>query len=261
MAKIPDCLNALAEHPENFLLLIDFDGTLVEIVDNPRIVTVPDQLRHNLLALHTHSALAFVIVTGRAVVDIDGFMGGERLPVLGGHGVELRIDPAQPTQFMAEILPETTRQLICGKGQEFGCYVEDKIYSLSLHARDPNIYENLERALADTLSANNLTYRVRRIGRTFEVLQQNLNKGSGIAHLLTLENFGARKLIYIGDDVRSDESLATEITEKGGTLIAVGAGQTPPNGLYFESPAALRSFINTLARRLVRTAEKVTAPI
>ncbi len=255
MEKIPHRLNALFDAPEKFLLLTDFDGTLVEQVDDPAIVAVPDTLRADLQNLYENSPLDFVIVTGRPVSAIDGFMGGARLPVLGGHGIELRLDPDQPTAFLGEALPEELRQLFCEKGREFGCYVEDKIYSLSLHARAPEIYEHLENALADSLRAHDLTCRLRRIGRTFEILQCDLNKGSGIAHLLERNYFPDKKIIYIGDDTRSDESLET-VAQKGGTLIAMGRDQAGGQKDYFESPAALRDFLSTLATTLTQDVKK-----
>lgn len=246
MEKIPDSLKAVLVAPEKFLLLIDFDGTLVEIVDDPSIVLVPGTLRQDLVHLK-NAGLSFVIVTGRPVSAIDGFMGCEKLPVLGGHGIELRLDPSQPTQFLAEPVDEALRRALCGKGQQFGCYVEDKIYSLSLHARDPAVYDALEKELSDTLCANNLSCRMRRIGRTFEILQTHLNKGAGIiAHLLSRKEFANKKIIYIGDDVENDESLHV-VTEKGGRLISVGGPNIEPGKADFSGPEALRTFISTLA--------------
>jgi trehalose 6-phosphate phosphatase len=251
MEDFPPGLEAIAKNPEDFLLLIDFDGTLVELVDDPRAVTVPPALKADLLKL-CDSPLSLVIVTGRPVSTIDRFMGDVKLPVLGGHGVELRIDVHEDATYLAHPLPENLRNTIAEKAHEYGSYVEDKLYSLTVHNRDETKYAALENDLGIILATSKIAFRVRRHATMLEILQESMNKGSGIFHLLGLEKYAGKKLFYIGDDTRTDESLCA-VTQKSGTLIAVGTDQTPEGGVCFESPASLRRYLSVLATSVTKT--------
>ena len=72
-------------------LLLDIDGTLLDLAATPREVWVPPGLAETLsrLAMRTSGALA--LVSGRSLNDIDLIFAPEQFPAVGGHGAEMRI--------------------------------------------------------------------------------------------------------------------------------------------------------------------------
>src|SRR5579864_2878978 len=71
-------------------LLLDIDGTLLDLAPTPREVVVPDGLTGTLKALLTRSSGALALVSGRSLSDIDRIFAPERFPAVGGHGAEMR---------------------------------------------------------------------------------------------------------------------------------------------------------------------------
>src|SRR5262249_53711037 len=118
-------------------LLLDVDGTLLDLAATPREVWVPPLLRHAVTRLAEQSGGAVALVSGRSLADLDLLFAPLELPAVGGHGAELRpsagaapeirrrlpFDPALKRKFaqVAELGP--------------GVLIEDKGYSVALHYR------------------------------------------------------------------------------------------------------------------------------
>src|SRR5436305_676580 len=76
-----------------YAILLDIDGTMLDIAPTPHEVQVPDELRHALRRLVERTDGALALVTGRTLEDIDKVFGPLRLPAVGGHGAEIRSSP------------------------------------------------------------------------------------------------------------------------------------------------------------------------
>src|SRR5690242_10251779 len=73
-----------------FALLLDIDGTLLEIAPTPQAVYVPPTLCDTLVAIRHRLGGALALVSGRLIADIDTLFTPLRLPAVGGHGAEVR---------------------------------------------------------------------------------------------------------------------------------------------------------------------------
>src|SRR6186713_1809391 len=84
---------SLVSHLSETAILLDIDGTLLELMPTPREVWVPPGLTKTLnrLLVRTNGALA--MVSGRSLNDIDLIFAPDQYPAVGGHGAEMRIDP------------------------------------------------------------------------------------------------------------------------------------------------------------------------
>ena len=71
-------------------ILLDVDGTIVDLAPTPREVWVPPDLANNLNSLLRRSAGALALVSGRSLNDIDLIFAPEVFPSVGGHGAEMR---------------------------------------------------------------------------------------------------------------------------------------------------------------------------
>jgi trehalose 6-phosphate phosphatase len=117
-------------------ILLDIDGTILDIAPTPREVSVPPTLRHTLARLQELTGGALALVSGRLLADIDLIFAPLKLAAVGGHGAELRSMPnAEPQRRAASLSPELRRSLARLTALGPGILVEDKGYSLALHYR------------------------------------------------------------------------------------------------------------------------------
>src|ERR1700728_3247587 len=74
-------------------LLLDIDGTLLDLAPTPREVWVPPDLAKTLPRLLARTSGALALVSGRSVNDIDLIFAPMQFPAVGGHGAEMRLSP------------------------------------------------------------------------------------------------------------------------------------------------------------------------
>ena len=84
--RIPSLPADLAE----MAILLDVDGTLLDLAPTPRDVFVSPDLRATLERLWNRTGGAVAFVSGRTVSELDLIFSPLQLPAIGGHGAELR---------------------------------------------------------------------------------------------------------------------------------------------------------------------------
>src|SRR4051794_6699439 len=138
--ELPDAVpvpRALVPHLSECALLLDIDGTLLDLVPTPREVWVPPGLAKTLNRLLTRTSGALALVSGRSLNDIDLIFAPEQYPAVGGHGAEIRL--AQDAEAVCSHAPpmdkELKRRLAAIAKLSPGILLEDKGYSLALHYR------------------------------------------------------------------------------------------------------------------------------
>src|SRR3981081_1287323 len=92
--ELPDSVpvpGALVPHLSECALLLDIDGTLLDLAPTPREVWVPPGLAKTLNRLLVRTSGALALVSGRSLNDIDLIFAPEQFPAVGGHGAEMRI--------------------------------------------------------------------------------------------------------------------------------------------------------------------------
>src|SRR3990170_4987548 len=118
-------------------ILLDVDGTLVDLAPTPREVWVPPGLARTLNRLLVRTSGALALVSGRSLNDIDLIFAPEQFPVVGGHGAEMRV--SADNEAVATHAPpmdkELKRRLAAIAKLSPGILLEDKGYSLALHYR------------------------------------------------------------------------------------------------------------------------------
>src|ERR1700742_593450 len=118
-------------------ILLDIDGTLLDLAPTPREVWVPPDLAKTLNRLLARTSGALALVSGRSLNDIDLIFAPEQFPAVGGHGAEMRI--AGDNEAVAMQAPpmdrELKRRLAAIAKLSPGILLEDKGYSLALHYR------------------------------------------------------------------------------------------------------------------------------
>jgi trehalose 6-phosphate phosphatase len=231
-------------------LLLDIDGTLLDIAPRPHEVKVPSGLRQVLVSLQQLTAGALALVSGRPLVDIDAIFTPLKLTAVGGHGAEIRrLIDGKATQEGVAPLEETLRARIRAVGAKPGIVVEDKGYSVALHYR---LAPERQRAIHDAVEAirSELPPGDTEIllGKLMiEIKKTGFDKGTGIRELMRHAPFAGRRPIFIGDDV-TDEAAFAVIPEFGGLAMSVGR-IVPGAAKRFEAPADVRRWLEHICKQ------------
>ena len=151
---------SLVPHLSETAILLDIDGTLLDLMPTPREVWVPPGLSKTLNRLVQRTNGALALVSGRSLNDIDLIFAPDVFPAVGGHGAEMRIDPdAEAAAAHAPPMDkELKRRLAAIAKLSPGILLEDKGYSLALHYRlaphaEKAIYESVSLIRADLPNA------------------------------------------------------------------------------------------------------------
>src|ERR1700726_5318868 len=84
-------VSELARRLDECAILLDIDGTLLDLAPTPREVWVPPGLARTLNGLLEKTAGALALVSGRSLNDIDLIFAPEQFPAVGGHNRCMRL--------------------------------------------------------------------------------------------------------------------------------------------------------------------------
>lgn len=256
---VPGWLDLWASGPLG--LLLDFDGTLAEIVLEPAAARPRPGALSAVRALAARDDVRLGVVSGRALDDLAARLG----PVpgawlAGSHGAELR-DPRGQTQVLVEAGP--ARQALGSFLEQAralggpGLRVEDKGQAVAVHLR------GLPSARAEALSLA-LSASARALcadapvswleGKAvLELRARGASKGAAAEALLERWGAGSWALLAAGDD-RTDEELFAAVLARGGVAIKVGPGESRA-GHRVADPAGFERLLLALAQRLAGRAQ------
>jgi trehalose 6-phosphate phosphatase len=229
-------------------LLLDVDGTIVDLAPTPQAVVVPPQLKRALkdLSARTEGAVAFV--SGRTLADLDALFTPLKLAAVAGHGGELRASPrGEPTRYDTPIGADLCDQFAALAAGLDGVLLEDKGYSLALHFRlAPQHAVTVREAVAAACAPYPASAIEVLPGKAvIEVKSSAFSKGTGIRELMMGPPFRGRRPIFIGDDV-TDESAFAVLPELKGIGYSVGRKFKGASGC-FPKPSDVREWLYGLA--------------
>ena len=236
---------SLVPHLSATAVLLDIDGTLLDLMPTPREVWVPPGLAKTLNRLHRRTGGALALVSGRSLNDIDLIFAPDQYPAVGGHGAEMRIE-AEAEAVAAHAPPldkELKRRLAAIAKLSPGILLEDKGYSLALHYRlaphaEKAIYAAVSLIRADLPDA---PIEVLPGKQVCEIKHSGFTKASGVRELMSHPPFKGRKPFFIGDDV-TDESVFAIMPDLGGIAFSVGRRARGVAG-HFDAPSDVREFL------------------
>jgi trehalose 6-phosphate phosphatase len=237
-------------------ILLDIDGTILDLAPSPQQVWVPPGLRRTLARLDGLTAGAVALVSGRSLHDIDLIFSPLQLAAIGGHGAELRaVAGAEPTQRAAPLSATLKRKLASVTELGPGILAEDKGYSLALHYRLALEKEDELRAAVNAICAEAPRGSVEILpGKlVVEVKPAGVNKANAVCELMGYPPFAGRNPIFIGDDT-TDEPVFGIISQFGGLGFSVGRIVTQVNG-HFDRPESVRAWLAHIATEDVGAAE------
>lgn len=225
--------------PADWALFLDIDGTLVDLIDDPKAVRADAALLDLLTRLDRLLDGALAIVSGRDLADIDRILAPLRLPAAGGHGAALRRHAGAAASAVAKL--DAAKPHPAARD---GVRVERKTHSTAFHYRGRPDAKTAAQAMAERLLAElGDGWRLLPGKDVFEVLPATADKGRAVARFMETPPFAGRRPIFIGDDV-TDEGGFNEVNGRGGLSIRIGPpSTTSPAAARLDSPAALRRWL------------------
>ena len=241
------------------ILFLDFDGTLVPIVQRPELAILDENGRRLIESLSKR--IPVVIISGRGLDDVRGRVGVNGVNYVGNHGLEIEgnnlkyrmNDSPQWTKFINELSLIIEQSL----GGIHGVIVENKGVTLSVHYR---LVSGATRKRALQLFSKCIEgYKAKRQVRVthgkmvWEVRPPfEWHKGKAVMWIMKQPQFMGRWPLYIGDD-RTDQD-ALKLVRENGVGIWIGAPKEKGAALHaIEDPRSVRQLLKWL---LVQVSEK-----
>lgn len=234
---------ALPQLGSTAALFLDFDGTLVDIAEQPELVQVPIDLGSILQQLVASLNGALAIVSGRGLIDLDHFLSPLVLPLAAEHGSVQRFADGHITQLATPDLRDVKRVALALAGLHPGLRVEIKSAAVALHYRHAPTLEVL--CIEEMAEVVKRTPGVELMkGKcVIEIKASGVSKGTAIQDFMTQPPFVGRLPLFAGDDT-TDESAFAAVQAMGGAGIKVGHGDSLAR-FRCSSPAALRHWLQT----------------
>lgn len=251
VARRPEARRARgpASDPHRDALLLDVDGTLVDIAPSPDAVEVPAALIALLSGLQKSYAGAVALVSGRTLANLDRLFRPWTFAAVGSHGAELRPwARAGMSVVTASPLPADVRHALADLAQDDpGLQIEDKSYTIALHyRRAPEQEAELRARILSVLQRlGRRDLQILRGKAVFEVKPRCFNKGIAVLALMNSSPFRGRRPIFLGDDV-TDEDVFAVLPEFDGIGVSVGR-RVPTVDWEFETPHQVRAWLRELA--------------
>src|ERR1700712_1218074 len=246
---------SLVPHLDHCAILLDIDGTLLDLAPTPREVWVPPGLSETLTGLLARTSGALAMVSGRSLNDIDLIFAPLQFPAVGGHGAEMRI--SRENESVAMHAPPMDKELKLRLAAiakiSPGILLEDKGYSLALHYR---LAPQAEKAIYDAVSAiradlPNAPIEVLPGKFVCEIKHSGFTKATGVIELMTHAPFQGKRPVFLGDDV-TDETVFAIMPGMNGLAFSVGRHAQGVAG-HFDEPRDVRAW---LARLLIDDAAR-----
>jgi trehalose 6-phosphate phosphatase len=254
-----ELLDAVARDPATAGLILDFDGTLAPIVDNPSDSALPGGLLDELTALGER--LSFVaIVSGRPAIFLGERAAAPGLRLFGLYGTEEwrdgRAVAGDDALQWQPALDEARDRLALALAGHPGVVLEDKGLAIALHwrnAEDRDAAGVFVQDLVDTVADE--TGLAREPGKFVLELRPPLERDKGTCVADLVAQLRPAVVVYAGDD-RGDLPAFAAAQQANGFAVVVDHGtETPADVLAVADVTlpgtdAMGEWLRDLRRRL-----------
>lgn len=232
-------------------LLLDVDGTLLDMAPAPDLVVVPAGLTQVLGQICERLKGALALVSGRPIADLDLLFAPLVLPAAGEHGAEVRHDADQPIIALAarpEALVSLHARLTAAVAGIAGVQIERKRTGFAIHYRQaPHLAAELRRLVDDGVAEYATEIHVQPGKMVLEIKGRGCSKARGVAALMEEPPFAGRRPLFIGDDA-TDRDAFGAVRQFGGHCVSVGSDNADIADWVFATPSAVRAWLSRVAQ-------------
>ncbi len=230
--------------------LLDYDGTLVPFVEDPKLARPDPEVLELLAALAAPAGNEVVIVSGRPRRDLEEWFGELPVALVAEHGVWLR--PKGGDWRMLKAITTEWKERVRPILQVYvdrlpGALLEEKEFSLAWHYRgaDPEQASRRARELLDALAGftRNIDVQVLEGNKVLEVRNTGVSKGTTATEWLGA--LRADFILAIGDDW-TDEDLFRALPPSAFS-VRVGLANTAAR-YYLSNHTAVRRVLREVSQ-------------
>ncbi|MBN1804355.1 MAG: bifunctional alpha,alpha-trehalose-phosphate synthase (UDP-forming)/trehalose-phosphatase [Sedimentisphaerales bacterium] len=231
------------------LLLLDYDGTLVDFRKKPSLASPDKEIMDLLEKISNNTRNTVVVVSGRDKATLENWLGNLNIEFVAEHGawIKLKDKDWQKTQPFETEWKQAIRPIVkIYSDRTAGSFVEEKEFCLVWHFRkaDPELAYIREQELRDALLnlTENLDVGVFEGHKILEIRNVGVNKGRAIEFWLTKQIWDF--LLAAGDDYTDEEMFGA--LPQGAYSIKVGLSISKAR-FNVDNVNAIRSLLRELA--------------
>lgn len=200
----------------NKLVLLDYDGTLVDFTIRPDDAKPPGRLLKILSKISDDPSVKIVIITGREYRGIEKFIGHLPIDIIAEHGAMIKEhgtwkEQANDAGFWKKGILLTLKEIT---SKCPGSFIEEKSFSLAWHYRDsdPESGYACSREIMGLLDGNIHSYVLKVLdgNKVVEIFNKDIGKGRAVKNLVEQNDYDC--ILSIGDD-RTDEEMFDALKE------------------------------------------------
>jgi alpha,alpha-trehalase len=272
MSTIPDALQSYGQIAavvavRGPVVLLDFDGTLSAIVDDPDSAALVDGAADALEALVAQCDVA--VLSGRDLADLAPRVGLPGIWYAGSHGFEITApDGTRHHQETAEAAVGVLEQVAAELRDRFalldGVLVEHKRYAVAVHYRaaGPGVVREVTATVHTIGQRSDLQVTN---GRKVIELRPKIAWDKGKALRWIVHRIAGPEPvlpIYIGDDLTDEDAFDAVRYDGMGIVVRHGEEGNRPSAARFalDGPEAVREFIERLAQQITADRDQSANP-
>lgn len=226
-------------------LLLDLDGSLIELAPSPEQIHVPDALLALLHTLHQQLHGALACISGRSYDNLGAWLGCAGIDLVGSHGAEIGSALAPDVRWA-----EWAAQCMQNLQTRFPpLLVEVKPHGMAIHWRNCPQAEKLVRWWVNQHLSAFPEHHATAGKCVVELHASHCNKGDAVTQLMRDKKYVQRLAIYIGDDT-TDLAAFAAVKALGGWAIAVGPKTASAADFVLPHPAACQQWLLQLSKSL-----------
>lgn len=213
--------------PQQTAFFLDVDGTVTEIVADPRQARVGPVALGVLESLSRLSDGALALISGRSIVQLDRMLSPLFLPVVGVHGLERRLADRHVIRRHHDAQAHAGLvALVEGFVASYpGLKAEPKPGAVALHFRQrPELAAKCTSFMQAQMDGEQRLSLLH--GKmVVELIFGAQTKGDAVAALMKDPPFEGRRAFFAGDDV-TDEAGFRRVNALDGITVKIGEGET-----------------------------------
>ncbi len=254
-----DTLNRWVADASHMWFFLDYDGTLADFAAHPDSLEKDPKLVELIRQLAgAVERFRVTIISGRPLGSLQELLPVPGIFLAGVYGIELQTPAANIIRrgdfnrirtSLDGVKPHWERII----GDKTGYYIEDKGWSLTLHAQAADqkeiekVFSDVQQTAGDSALENQFRWF---IGPNYlEIVPIQAHKGETVKFLFKRYPFDGRHLVYIGDDDKDQEAFE-DVHELGGINIQVSSprhpGQYEGSDYIMDSPQDVRNWLKSL---------------
>ena len=236
------------------LIVLDLDGTLMPVSDNPMDSKPDVHLINKLKYLSDNPSNTVVVTSGRDRNTLESWFGDLTIDIVGEHGAWIRKqeerwinEQSRNQAWKADIYDLLSQYAL----KTPGSYIEEKEFSLVWNYRKADAWlaelrlRNLHEALYPAMK--DLDLELMEGNKVLEIKNAGVNKGGGVANWL---NEAYDFILVIGDDATDEETF--KVMPEHAFTIKVGLGDISSAKYNFRYASEVRDLLADFANLAYR---------